>query len=324
VQPGESGKVPVKMASGHFSGHLAKSITVMTNAPGTGATLSLKIEGDVWQAVEVKPPSASFGRLTSDGANDPARVLKLEITNNLPDDAQLSDIRTSNPAFRVESAVVEPGKRFELTVGFASAPKVGSVAGTIELATGIKDMPTLSVPVNAYITPDVEVMPPNLSLPMDLMAASSRQLYVQNNSATPIKVSDVVASNSDIKIALEEMQPGMKYKLNVDLPAGYKAPPGGDSITFKTSSPNSPQVTVVVTQMKMPASAGGTTMTPAETKALLSSHKIDESAPDSSVRVTDPSVARPKRTEIPTPTQTAPKQLARPLPPRPTTMPAKS
>jgi hypothetical protein len=318
------------MATGHFSGHVSKSVTVLTNAVGTGATVMLKVEGDVWQAVDVKPQSASFGRLTIDTAKDPTLAQTLTIVNNMETNAELTEIRSTNPLFQAKVVPLEAGKKFELKVAFASAPSPGSVAGTIEMATGIKEMPTLSVPVNAYITPDVEVMPPNLALPQDLPTASNRQLFIQNNSKTPIKVSDLQSSNPDLKLALEEMQAGMKYKINVDVPPGYKAPPGGDKITFKTDNSSTPEVLVVVTQLKMgptsPRAAGPPgAMTPAATKALLSSHQEPESTgPDESVRVTDPSAVRPRPERMGT-ERTAPKQVA-PAPPAParptTTMPS--
>ena len=295
MQPGESGKIPVKMGTGHYSGHLSKSITVSTNVPGAGGTIALKLEGDVWQAVEVRPPSASFGRLTADAAKDPGRVQKLTIVNNLEGDASLTDVRCTNPAFRVETAVVEPGKQFELTVAFASSPGVGSVAGSIEMSTGIKESPTLSVPVNAYITPDVEVMPPNLSLPKDLPTASTRQLYVQNNATTPVKLSGVESSNPDLKLTVEEMTPGMKYKVNVDVPAGYTAPPGGDRITFKTDNASMPQVVVPVTQMAMAAGAPTSASPPAarkltveEAQSHLSSLKEEDHRPNPAHRLLNP------------------------------------
>jgi hypothetical protein len=262
------------MSSGRYGGHVAKTISVVTNVPGGNNTLSLKIEGDIWQAVEVKPPTVSFGRLTMDAAKDPGRVQKVTVTNNMTDEAKFEVVRSSSPIFQVESKVLEPGKQLELSVAFASPPQVGSVAGTIELSTGVKDMPTLSVPVSAYITPDVEVMPPNLALPQELPIGTSRQLFIQNNAATPIKVSDVQSSNPGLRVTLEEVQPGKKYKLNVDVPAGYKAPAGGDKISFKTDSTTTPQLTVMVTNLAATAAAakpGATLSKPAAEGAPPSS-----------------------------------------------------
>ena len=252
VQPGESGKIPVKINLGTHGGRQTKIITVYTNAPGEGAMIKLGIAGDVWVALEVQPPSASFGRMTSDKAEDATQTQKLTITNNVEASAELTNVRSTNPAFKAETSVIEPGKKFELLVTMVPPLKPGNNAGTIEISTGVKDMPTLSVPVSAVVAPEVEVMPSSLSLPADISTALNRQLFVRNNSKTPVQLSGLEASNPDLKVALNETQPGMTYQLVVDVPAGYKPPPTGDKITIKTNNPTVPLLTVPVTQLKAP------------------------------------------------------------------------
>jgi hypothetical protein len=255
VQPGESGKVPVKLSLGTHGGKQIKNITVFTNIPGEGGTMKLSLQGEVWLPVEVQPATVTFGRLTSESASDPAQVQKVTITSNVEQPVELANIRSSNPVYRAETTVIEPGKKFELRVSLASPPKSGNNAGTIEMSTGLKESPTLSVPVNAFVAPDVEVMPATLALPVEIPTVTTRQLFVKNNAKTPMELSGLESSNPVMKVTLDETQPGTTYKLTVEVPAGHQVPATGDKITFKTNNPTIPLVTVPVTQLKSPTTA---------------------------------------------------------------------
>jgi hypothetical protein len=248
VQPGESGKIPVKLNLGTHGGKQSKSITVHTNAPGDAATIRLIIQGIVWVPVDVQPPTAAFGRLTSESAKEPALAKKVTISSNVDKPLELSNVRSSNPVFRAETSVIEPGKKFELSVTLVPPLLAGNNTGKIDISTGLTEMPTLSVQVNALVAADVEVRPANLTLPEDTSAPLNRQLYVQNNVKTPMQLSGLETSNPNLKATLEETQPGMTYRLSVDVPAGYQPSPKGDKITFKTNNPSVPLLTVPVTK----------------------------------------------------------------------------
>jgi hypothetical protein len=255
VQPGESGKIPVKLSLGTHGGKQMKNITVYTNIPGEGGSVKLSLQGEVWLPVDVQPTTVTFGRLTSESASDPAQIQKVAITSNEEQSVELTNIRSTNPVYRAELTVIEAGKKFELRVALASPPKPGNNAGTIEITTGLKELPTLSVPVNAFVAPDVEVMPATLALPVEMTTATTRQLFVKNNAKAPMELSGLESSNPKMKVTLDETQPGMAYKLTVQVPAGHQVPEVGDKITFKTNNPTVPLVTVPVTQLKTPTTA---------------------------------------------------------------------
>ena len=255
MQAGETGKISVKLNTGTHGGRQSKTITVYTNAPGEAATVALKIQGEVWVAVEVQPPNASFGRLTSTSAKDETLVQKVTVINNVEQPLELTDIHSSNPVFKAEASALEPGKKYEVRIMVASALQAGNNASMIEMATGIKEMPKVSVSVNAYVAPDVEVMPASLMLPAEIPTATNRQLFVKNNGKEPLQLSGTESSNPDLKVTVEETQAGMTYKLVVDVPAGYQPPATGDKISIKTNNPGVPLLTVPVTQMK-PTLAG--------------------------------------------------------------------
>lgn len=247
VPPGESGTIPVLLSTKR-GGPLSKWVKVYTNIPDQEGLVKLTIQGEVWQPVDPKPRAASFGRIAPDAAQEGALTRKLTIINNMEGEAKLTDVRSTNPSFDVETTVIEPGKKFELTVSVVSSLLPGDNRGTIEMSTGITEMPTLSVPVRAYVMSEVDVNPTTVTLRGQQLRDMKRRLTVQNNTKKPLKISDLKTSNPALKVALQETRPGTRFMITVDIPVGYEVPSGGDKITFKTDSPVAPEVTVPVTE----------------------------------------------------------------------------
>jgi hypothetical protein len=253
VPPGESGKIPLVLHTGKTSGRASKSITVFTNVPGADGTLQLQINGETWLPLEANPASASFGRLTREQAAK-GDVRKVTLVNNVPTPANLTDVRCSNSAFTAQVAVLEPGRKFELTVNLAPQEKPGSVSGTVDFSTGLTESPTMQLPVSAFIAPDLEVSPDRFFLPGGRTAPMTREFFVRNNASQPLKVTEVSVTNPALKTNLQEMQPGTQYRITVEVPADFDAPPIGEEITFKTDSTATPQGEIpIIGQPAQPA-----------------------------------------------------------------------
>lgn len=251
VQPGQTGKIPIKLNIGQSAGPVAKTVMVATNA-ATEGQVTLQIKGEVWQPIQATPPSASFGRLTAEEAQ---KVLerKLTIVNNTDETANLTDIKCTTPQFKATVATLEPGKKFEMTVSIVAPLKPGVASGSIEVATGMKETPKLTIPASAFVTADVEVTPNQLTLPTSRTDKLQRQFFVRNNSKNPIKISDLKASNEKLALAIVETQPiGMAYRITMDIPADYQPAEGGDKVTFKTDNPTMPEVSVPIFAARTP------------------------------------------------------------------------
>jgi hypothetical protein len=169
--------------------------------------------------------------------------------------AKLTNVRSTNPAFQAQTRVVEPGKKYELTVSVVSPLQPGNNNGKVEMSTGVKEMPTLSVHVSAYVMSDVDVNPKKLTLRAQRPRDMKRQFIVRNNTKQPLKISDLEASDPALTVALEEMTPGTMFRITVEIPTSYHGPPGGDKITFKTDSPIAPVVTIPIVEFGSPRRA---------------------------------------------------------------------
>lgn len=247
VMPGETGKIPISLKTTSVSGPLTKSVTITTNVQDSAkATIVLKINGQVWQPVQVTPRSAAFGRITLDKV-DEGPVRKLTIVSNVEGDLKLTDIKSTNPAFRAEVTPIEPGKKYELIVSVVAPLKPGNNSGKINIATSIAETPKLVVPVYAYITSPVDVTPAKLALPVVRSQDLTRHFYIRSNNNKPLKISEIKSSNPDLKLQLTDIRNALTYRLTVDVPKSYKPASGGDTISFKTDNSALPLVSIPIT-----------------------------------------------------------------------------
>lgn len=243
----------MKISTGHASGAISKSITVNTNITGAESTITLIFKGEVWQAVQVTPPSAAFGRLSMDEAGKSASR-KVTIQNNVEGELKLSEPVSNNPKFKAELTPIEAGKKYELTVTLVPPLVNGNNTGKIEMSTGLAEFPKVEVAVYAFATAAVDVTPTSIAIPPTRTGDTARQLYIRSNNNKPITITDLASSNPAIKLELTDIKGSTTYRLKVDIPADYAPRPGeGDQITFKTDEPSVPLITVPITVMGLPA-----------------------------------------------------------------------
>jgi hypothetical protein len=228
-------------------------VTVFTNVPGGPTSYALNIQGEVWESLAVDPRSVTFGQLTMAAASQPALTRTITITNNEKEPAEVWNIHSTSPLFGVENKVVEPGKKYELTVTVAAPLQSGSSSGMIEMSTNVVDFPKLRIPVQAFVTPDVDVAPPRLTLPQTVGADVHYQFNVRNGASTPLQVTDLTASNPAMKVELREGQAGASCAIELFVPAGAELAPTGETITFKTNVPSTPTVTIPIQVRRLPA-----------------------------------------------------------------------
>ncbi|MEK6643992.1 MAG: hypothetical protein AABZ08_08785 [Planctomycetota bacterium] len=268
VQPGQSGKIPLKITTGHSTGPISKSVTVITNIPGAGSTLALQMKGELWQIMQATPNSALFGNVSAQQTKEGTVLRKLTVTNNGETPTKLGELKSNNPAFKPEIKELEPGKKWELTVGLGIPLPTGVQSGMIELQTGLTELPKLQIACSAYLVADVDVVPNKMMIPAARSINLQRDFYVRNNATKPLKVYEVTASSPQMKVGMQETQTGMSYRITMDVPPDYKPTKDGDKITFKTDNPNYPTMTIPISEQASPPnsavmSRGPTTTGPA-------------------------------------------------------------
>ncbi len=221
---------------------------VNTNAPGSDAQISITIKGEIWQAVQLSPSNASFGRLTMEMA-DKGAIRKLTVTNNTDEPLKLSEPKSNSPRFKAELTPIEPGKRYELTVTLVPPLVSGNNAGQIEIETGVAEMPKLSVQANAFVTAPVDVSPTTLALTPGRTTELTRQFYVRSNIGKPITITNLQCSAPQLKLNISNVREQMAWRLDVTIPPDYVPKTGVDAITFDTNEPSTPHITIPISEM---------------------------------------------------------------------------
>jgi hypothetical protein len=247
----------VRLATKGHGGPLKKSVTVLTNVPGSTAPVVLDIKGEIWEPVAYNPRIVAFGRIDqATAASQPVPERKVTITDNLEEPVQLTDVRCTNPVFDVKTKVVEPGKKFELIVTIAGELRPGVNSGMIQAATGIEEAPNLNIPVQATRMADVDVSPPEILMPRVTAAEMKHQFIIRNHTQTPLDITDLEASDPALHVELQEGHDATSYILYLTVPAGTELPPRGEKITFKTGLASQPEVTIPIRVRSVaPASA---------------------------------------------------------------------
>jgi len=268
VEPGQSGKIPIRVTTGQASGPISKTITISTNAPGPGSQVVLQVKGELWLPIQATPNMASFGNVSTSQIQDATLERKLTIVNNTDQTADLTEVKCTTPEFTADLTALEPGKKWELTVKMNKLTTAGVKSASITMNTGLKDMPTLQVPVNAYLLADVDVVPKTISLPQTRTGVLHRDIYVRNNSKNPVKVEATETSNEGLKVTLTETQPGMAFNVKLEVAENYKPTAGGDKVTIKTNHAGFPKIEVPIVMSNYPAPSPITTVTPKPAAAV--------------------------------------------------------
>jgi len=246
VQPGATGKIPIKLSTKKGGGNISKSVTVNTNIPGPDATVRLEIKGTVWQPIEVTPRSAAFGRLTVEKANE-GMERRLTIVSNVDQALKPSITGSDNKMFKAELKPLEDGKKYEIVVGLVPPLSSGNNTGKITVTTGIADPATVEVPAYAFVTAPLDVTPTQLTIMPGRTAALKRQFYIRCNDGKSFDVKDLKCSSDALALELTDIRGNKQtYRLSVDIPADYAPPASGDRITFDTTHPAVPSLEIPV------------------------------------------------------------------------------
>lgn len=258
VQPGDTGKIPIKMDTSKLAGRkTSKTIAVYTNIPGPDKEVRLTLVGDIWQGIECTPNVASFGSLTIQEAEQKPTT-KVTIINNMEEPAHFENIVSTHAAFKPEIRVLEPGRRFEMTITLESAKETGGITAAIEFDTGVAAMPKFSLPVRTRINPPLTVVPGRIEYARgSANAALNRMVTISNNTTDPVMISDLKCSNEAIKVTLRELRVNKLFRIQVSMPEGYEPGAAGDTITFKTTCPSAPEVTIPITGPQDAATPNG-------------------------------------------------------------------
>jgi hypothetical protein len=249
VEPGNTGIIPIQFNSSAYNGPVTKTVTVTSNDK-THPTFALQIKGTVWKAIEISPQNAVLN-IAAESPSNATSVVK--IISHLDQPITLSEPECNNHTFAAEIKTIQPGKEFELIVKTVPPFGQGNVQGMITMKTSATNMPTINVMAIAMIQQAVVVSPPQVYLSAaPLGGAMSTTVTIRNNGTNSLSVSDAAVNATGVDVQVKETEPGRQFNVTLLFPAGFETGGPNVALTFKTSHPKFPVITVPIRQQIRP------------------------------------------------------------------------
>ncbi len=246
IGAGETGKISVVLETETLDGNFRKPIYLTCSKP-TLSIISLRMEGIIWQPVDVKPRTANLGIITD---KEKPRSVTLSLTNRLNKPLKINKIVIpKDSGLSAEIKEIETGKRLDLLVTVSPPFKFGSNRVQITLETSITEKPKIAIPVKYFLPPPVQVSPQRIVLPFrSLTVPVKRIVTVLNNERTrKLNISDVNINVENIATKTVVIRKGMRYQIILEFPAGFTLPDNGTvALSFKTNNPDVPTVKVSI------------------------------------------------------------------------------
>ncbi|NOT01383.1 MAG: redoxin family protein [Phycisphaerales bacterium] len=248
IAPGATGKIPISIDTTRLQSRITKTISVESNDPDE-ATMRLTVTGTVNQRVSIEPNNGgTFGRVK------PNELLKRTLTlkNNTETPVELTLKNATTGAFKAELKEIEKGKVYEMAVETVPSTYENEYnRGQFELGTNIADQAVVSVPVNVYVLPAVEVTPPEVIIPAPQPTVRKQPVAVTFNTEETHKVLAANIDAENVKVEVSERRPN-NYTVELELPPNYVPPSGGHKLTIKTDYEKQKEIVVNLSPKKLP------------------------------------------------------------------------
>jgi hypothetical protein len=144
------------------------------------------------------------------------------------------------------SRQVEPGKTGTIPVQFNSGNYSGPVTKTVTVTSNDKRQPSLGLQIKGTLWKPIEVTPQLavLNLPAGAQTNATTVVRIVSNLDEPITLSAPESNNRAFTAQLTPTQPGKEFQLTISAAPPFEPGKAQAQITLKTSSTNSPLLTV--------------------------------------------------------------------------------
>jgi hypothetical protein len=250
VEPGQTGKIPLQFNSGNFSGVIAKSATVNSNAKDKPSVV-LHLRGNIWKAVDVNPQFAVINANSETVVNASTTV---RINNNEEQPLTITDLQVNNKAFQAELKTNVDGKQYELTIKPSTPVDPAMNQAQVSFKTSSTNAPTVTITAMIMMQPVFMVMPAQINLPQaPLSTPITQSVSIRNNGTNNVTMSDAAINIDGIKADVQTVEPGHFFTVSLNFPGGFELGTNQPAeLTIKTSHPDHPVVKIPVAQPPCP------------------------------------------------------------------------
>jgi hypothetical protein len=219
LSPGQTGMIPVTVDTTHFSGPITKTITIVTNTPGT-PTMVLSLDATISTPISIANTSLLFPAVEDPNETATrATTIRAEVADTL----RLTDLQSDSPLFAPQLREVIPGKEYELVVKTVPPLPEGTQAGRITLHTSNKEMPVLSINAVVTVLPALQIAPSAFTFyAPKLAAAEKRFAVVMNHRGRDLQVFDVSTNAPGVQLSMAPSEDHKRFTITVTFPAGFE------------------------------------------------------------------------------------------------------
>lgn len=250
VEPGATGRIPLEFRSAGFSGPISKSATITCNDPSQPSVI-LKLVGNVWVPVQITPTTAMF---QYDSGETAGETKTLRIVSNLDEPLVLSEPECTNRNFKVAIKTIKPGKEFDLEVTTVPPLATGMITAPITVKTSATNMPVIKASAYALERQPILISPTQIFLSGGPLPTTNRvQVTIRASGTNALVVSEPTINLPDVKLELQETQPGRVYALTAVFPPGFQVPANvRPEISLKSNHPRLATLHIPVNQYRPP------------------------------------------------------------------------
>ena len=252
VEPGQTGTIPVRYDSRHYTGGFAKSVFVTCNDP-TDQKPMLQIKGTVWRPLEITPPSAVLN-LSSES---PSNTTAVRIISHMDEPVTVSDLSTTSQGLAVTLQTNQPGKEYQISVATPPPWPTSSQQAQITFRTSVSNMPLVNLPLFVNLQAVVVAIPAQLRLPPPPQTNSfSTSVTIRNNGTNLLTLSEAAVNAPGVTTTITEDLLNRQSTVSMAFPAGFEITPAEKvELRIKSNHPQFPVITVPVSQTPRPTSA---------------------------------------------------------------------
>ncbi|NIM47703.1 MAG: DUF1573 domain-containing protein [Gemmatimonadales bacterium] len=179
----------------------------------------LRLRGRVAPPVELDPRDrVYFFTVTGEAPRE-----EVFLINHLDRPLEIVDVTCSNPAFVVETEVVEQGREYKLTVALTPATPVGRHRGTITVTTDSPDYPSLDIQLRAFVEDIVSTSVQRVDfarIPFDALdrkTVSEKTVLVKKHRGEDFQVTAATADVPFLSVKVAADEPGQSYLIYVTI-----------------------------------------------------------------------------------------------------------
>jgi hypothetical protein len=230
-------------------GKLSKFVSVVTNDRAT-PELRLQCEAEVRSAFTLEPNILNLGSIKRDAA----KIAKtMHITRGAGGPIKPRVMTTNNPLVKAELREIEAGATYDLDVVAEPPWPNGTLRASVQIETGVSEVPMETIMVTGLVTPRLRAMPSRFYVRPD----DKKELRLTARLAwdeKPGNATAVTVNDPALTAQLEEQ--GGKQTVVLTGPPGFAVTPGKNiQVNVRTDDPVMPMLQIPVVPQPTPAGA---------------------------------------------------------------------